>query len=162
MVPWQYRWVWLPGIHAWLSALFLCHCLSAPTYEIWRLNSSINKPVCAPQHHLWRNTCEKNAMHLKTFFIPGLNFSSDVTTFSQKKTIKRAMYLWNHSQPSVLSSKVNSNSTSFQLYYSLAVYILKNAVKSQKASSQPLFQFFCIIWRISPSWGEYAWSTGLA
>lgn len=62
---------------------------------------------------------QKNGMHPKTLFIPGLNSSSDVTTFSQKKTIKRAIPLWNHSQPSVPSSKVNSNGTSFHF---LTVY----------------------------------------
>lgn len=89
--------------------------------------------ACATTSFMLFIPIQKNGMHPKTLFIPGLNSSSDVTTFSQKKTIKRAIPLWNHSQPSVPSSKVNSNGTSFHFLTvnSCSLYFLKSSHRKQ-------------------------------
>lgn len=141
--PWRCHWEWLPGIQAWLAALFLCLCpCSTTTFEIWRWNSTITS-LNTRHNIIYEQTPIKktkpNRMRLKTLFIPGLNFSIDVTTFSQKKTTKSAIHQWNHPQPSVLSSKVNSNSTSFQLHYSWLFIFFKMKASHRKQVRIPFF-----------------------
>lgn len=78
--------------------------------------------------HLKQGTCDfifhkempvkkkKKGMYPKGLFISGLYSSSEVTTFSQRKTTKRTIHLWNHSQLSMLNSMVTFNIISIQLH----------------------------------------------